>query len=130
VVLSRDQAAAVIAVRLFGSPFPELFDLKAPERETAAKEGFDPRQMGRYGCASHAVEIGHNGRAIQAAGYRCGAQGDWCLETRATLRSAGNVWFAQPATELVPYVQFLSDASAGSLLWNGRCVFYRQAGIS
>ena len=126
-VLSRDHAAAVVAVRVFGSRFSELFDLKANARASVGAASLGPEHIGRYGQAAHVVDIAANGHMLRAVGHRRDAHGVLRQETRAVLRAAGGVWFAQPATELVPYVQFLRNDAAGALLWNGRCVLRRQA---
>jgi hypothetical protein len=81
--------------------------------------------MGRYAQAAYVVDITSHGLALQATGYRRDAHGVLCHDTRALLRGAAGVWFAQPATEAVPYVQFLWSNTAGALLWNGRCVLHR-----
>lgn len=127
-VLSQKQAAAIIAVRLFGSRFPELFDLKATRREAGAATSIEPKHVGRYQRAAHAVDIAATGHVVRVIGYRRDAHGSLRDESHAILRAAGDVWFAQPATELVPYVQFLASDTAGELLWNGRCVWQRSDG--
>jgi CubicO group peptidase (beta-lactamase class C family) len=128
VVLSRDQPAALVAVRVFGAYLPELFDLRLPWRERVPCGRPDAHWCGRFEQAASIVAIAAGGGTLRAFSASRDASGVRHGAASAVLEpAAGGVWLARPATELVPYAQFVTHDEAGTLLWNGRCLLRRTA---
>jgi len=113
VVASRTHSAAVVAARVFGTHFPELFDLRVPAAPSAAQPG-----NGVFGSAAWHVEIQGREIYVRRRGVRAGH--------RASLdRLGGGVSLTRPALDSFPHVEVL--ARGGSLyLWNGRFVLRKR----
>jgi CubicO group peptidase (beta-lactamase class C family) len=117
-VLARTHSAAVIAARVFGRIFPELFGLRAPAESGAGSE--DSEWLGRYAHAALEVRIdrGPRGLVLDAHARRSDAP-----PLHARLNAAGAVRLASPANDRVPFVQLVSAApESARWLWNGRCL--------
>jgi len=127
-VFSAEQPAAVVAMRVFGARLPELFDLRPPSRPLGGVSHDGPRWPARYEHAAHVVSIEPMATRVrfmaQARNPSVGRREAFV----GTLRHvSGGVYFAEPATELIPYVQLVTAPDVGApLLWNGRFVLRRS----
>jgi CubicO group peptidase (beta-lactamase class C family) len=123
-VVAREQPAALVALGVLGKHFPELF----AGRTNVPAESRAPLRPGRYEQAAHVVAIAATPQGLCADGWdrdeRRVRRGQ-C--TSATLVRAGCIWFARPATGLVPYLEAVPGVDGAVWLWNGRVVL-RRAG--
>ena len=125
-VVAHEQAAALVAIAVFGARFPELFEQRA--RLPATPQPADNASAGIYEQAARVVAVTStsSGRCAEAwerddRGVRRGS------EVRAVLVPTGGVLFARPASELLPYAQHVTGANGEAWLWNGRWVLRRMA---
>jgi hypothetical protein len=126
-VAARGHAAAIVALRMFGRHLPELFDLRAPWGPPPAAR-LDARWLGRYEQAAQEIEIAAAGTTLRAVYARRAASGARLGALSVLLQpAAAGIWLARPATEAVPYVQFLTGDAGEPLLWNGRCVLRKAS---
>jgi CubicO group peptidase (beta-lactamase class C family) len=121
-VVSREQPAALVALGVLGKRFPELF-------AGLTRVPAEPRAQLLPGCyeqAAHVVAV-----AVTPQGLRAEA---WARDERgvrsgqgvsAVLVRAGCVWFARPASDLVPYLEAVPGVAGAACLWNGRVVLRR-----
>lgn len=121
VVMSRGQAAAIVAARLVGAALPELFDVRMPVRGTSVD--FDDC-VGRYASAAWSVDVESTPAGLELRARRRGERG--ARSERVPLRAAeGGLFFPQCAiSDSFPYVQFVAPrhAACDRYLWNGRFV--------
>jgi hypothetical protein len=116
VVESRLHSAAVVAARVFGAYWPELFDLRIPARSRAAPLG---HSTGTFASAAWTVAIHCRDGGLELRARRRG----WREVRRAGLHhAAAGVLFTRPVLETFPHVEVVSLDSAGTYLWNGRFV--------
>ena len=125
-VVAREQPAALVAIALFGSRFPELFEERS--RLPTAEQSPDNTGAGCYEQAARVVAVTSTPRGLCAEvwerddhGVRRGPP------TRASLVPLRGVLFAQPASELLPYAQHVTGANGAAWLWNGRWVLRARA---
>jgi hypothetical protein len=122
VVTSRDESAALLAARLFGSALPELFDPRIPLRGTSVDL---ERCAGRYASAAWTVdvEVAHGQLEITVGGWA-----NPRIE-RAGLRAVADGLFFRigACRDRFPYVQFVGGERSGgsTYLWNGQFVLPR-----
>lgn len=123
-VVAREQPAALVALGALGKHFAELF---AGRTRVPA----EPRAQllpGRYEQAAHVVSIAATPHGLRAEAWDRDERGAQRSErTSATLVRAGCIWFARPASGLVPYLEAVPGANGAAWLWNGRVVL-RRAG--
>jgi CubicO group peptidase (beta-lactamase class C family) len=123
-VVAHEQPAALVALGVLGKHFPELF---AGRTSVPA----EPRALLLPGCyeqAAHVVAIARTPHGFRADAWdrdECGVQNG--KRASASLVRAGCIWFARPATGLVPYLEAVPGADGAVWLWNGRVVL-RRAG--
>jgi CubicO group peptidase (beta-lactamase class C family) len=122
VLFSRDHPASVVAARLFGSAFPELFDLRAPPM-LARGAATDAGIRGSFGNARFRAEVvaARGGLELLLEDRVRG------LRRRAALApAAAQVFFVRaPGIDEFPYVQLIGRRGTLGYLWNGRCVLPR-----
>jgi hypothetical protein len=125
-IASADQPAAVVAARVLGRVFPELFDLRIPgEPDTASADAVG--LAGRYGSAAWSVTVWRADEALRLRVL------DRTSGAPATARASSHgaragLFFCDPPLPWFPYVQFLR-AAGGDLryLWNGRFILRKVA---
>lgn len=121
-VVAREQAAALVALGVFGAYFEELFDGRARLPQAARP----PLQPGVYAQAARAVSVAGTPRGFEIEAWERDARGaPLGPRASAALVPAGAVLFAQPATELVPYLEVVAGSPGAAWLWNGRTVLRR-----
>lgn len=121
-VVASEQAAPLVALRVFGAWFAELFAMPArPPYEEQTGDAADVD--GAYEQAARVIVIAHAGGELQAEtwerderGARRGAA------ARAALVPAGGMFFGRPAREHLPYAELVTGENGARWLWNGRCV--------
>jgi CubicO group peptidase (beta-lactamase class C family) len=122
-VAARDRAASIVAIGLFSSRMPELFEQRS-KLPTAATDM--SQAAGVYEQAARVIAIEPTPRGLCAEAWERDACG---VRRGATARSllvpTGGVLFARPATELVPYVELVAGSNGRAWLWNGRTVLRR-----
>jgi CubicO group peptidase (beta-lactamase class C family) len=124
VVFAGAQAASLVALGLLGSHFPELFDGRKRLRLHGGSA--DDEACGAYSQAARVVTIAAAGRGLCADAWERDEHGARSgRAAHASLTRIGNVLFAQPASELMPYLELVSAAQGSAWLWNGRFVFRR-----
>jgi CubicO group peptidase (beta-lactamase class C family) len=123
-VVAHEQPAAVVALGVLGKHFGELFAGRS-------KVPAEPRAQllpGRYEQAAHVVAVAEGSSGLSASAWDRDERGMQRGQgSSATLVRAGGVWFARPATGLVPYLEAIPGADGTTWLWNGRVVL-RRAG--
>ncbi len=113
---STDQAAAVVAARIFGAYLPGLFELKVPPRANAVRE----RPVGAFSSAAWRVHI----REVRGESELCVRRSDSSDEWSAVLRVvAPGLWLTRPVLSVFPHVELVELDRA--YLWNGRFVLPR-----
>jgi CubicO group peptidase (beta-lactamase class C family) len=118
-VVAAKQAAALVALGLFGEHFAELFDGRA--RLPAEQRG--PLPPGTYAQAAQVVSVASTPRGLCAEAWQVEAGGaQRGSRSLATLVPVGGVLFALPSNELVPYLEAIEAAPNEVWLWNGRVV--------
>lgn len=122
VVVARERAAALVALGVFGEHFPELFEGRA-RLPTGAHA---PLRPGVYAQAARAVCVTSTTAGLRAEAWEREAHGAQ-RRTRASavLLSTGAVVFAQPANELMPYLEVVAGSPNSAWVWNGRTVLRR-----
>ena len=125
-VVAHEQAAALVAIAVFGARFPELFEQRA--RLPTAPQPADDAGAGIYEQAARVVAVTSTPRGFCAEAWERDDRGVRCgSEARASLVRTRGVLFAQPASELLPYAQHVTGANGAEWLWNGRWVLRRIA---
>jgi CubicO group peptidase (beta-lactamase class C family) len=125
-VFARAQAASLVALGMLGRHFPELFDGRTRLRLDGAPTGDDA--CGVYSQAARVVTIAAARPGLCAEAWERDEHGARSgRATHASLARMGNVLFAQPASELLPYLELVGGAQGSKWLWNGRFVL-RRAG--
>ena len=115
---STDHAAAVVAVRAFGSYLPELFGLRAPVRPSGTLE----RPTGAFRSAAWRVDVQPVGGELELRARRP----DGSDESSAVLRAAvPGLWLTRPVLSVFPHVELVELDR--EYLWNGRFVLLRAA---
>jgi CubicO group peptidase (beta-lactamase class C family) len=123
-VVAHEQPAALVALGALGKHLAELFAGRT-------RVPTEPRARLLPGCyeqAAHVVAIAATPHGLRAEAWdrdERGAQRG--QRTRAALVRAGCVWFARPASGLVPYLEAIPGLDGATWLWNGRVVL-RRAG--
>jgi CubicO group peptidase (beta-lactamase class C family) len=119
VVVAHEQPAALVALGVLGKHFAELF---AGRTRVPA----EPRAHLLPGCyeqAAHVVAIAATPRGLRADAWDRDERGvQRGHRTTATLVRAGCIWFARPASGLVPYLEAVPGVDGAAWLWNGRVV--------
>lgn len=121
-VVAGAQAAALIAVGVFGARLTELFESQArPLGEGPASDA-----SGTYEQAARVVEIAATPRGVRAETWERDEHGARRgVPARAVLVPARGVLFARPAREHLPFAEPVPGDNGASWLWNGRCVLRR-----
>jgi hypothetical protein len=125
-IASADQPAAVVAARVLGRVFPELFNLRIPaERDTASADAVG--LAGRYSSAAWSVNVELAGEALRLRVVdRTNGAADTAHASSHGARAG--VFFCDPPLPWFPYVQFLRAAGGDvRYLWNGRCILRKAA---
>jgi CubicO group peptidase (beta-lactamase class C family) len=120
-VVAREQSAAISAIGVFGAAFPELFAQRSTARVAPA-----PRAdaAGVYRQAARIVVIESTLEGLRAEAWERDERGRQRGQpARVKLVPMHSMLFAQPVTELVPYLQRVGFEGAG--LWNSRSVLRR-----
>jgi CubicO group peptidase (beta-lactamase class C family) len=127
-VASRDHPAAVVAARIFGTRLAELFELRVPQAGNRSSSA-DLQWPGVYEHAAHVVTVEATPTGLYARAHARDERGaPRGKPTSVALGPAGDgVFFAQPSSELLPYVQFVPLRDGAAALWNGRWVLRRSA---
>lgn len=115
-VLGRTHSAAVVAAKLFGRLYPELFAFRPPGDSGPCSDSTE--WLGRFAQAALEVRIerGACGLVLRAQARRDGAA---AIEAR--LAHTGAVRLAYPANDRVPFVQLVEPPQEKARwLWNGR----------
>ena len=121
-VVASVQAAALVALCIFGARLAELFESAArPRNEEPTGD-----VSGVYEQAARVIAIGATARELQAETWERDEHGvPRGVPTRAALVPARGVLFARPASEHLPFVEPVQGANGAPWLWNGRCVLRR-----
>ena len=120
-VVAREQSAAIAAIGVFGAAFPELFAQRSTARVAPAPAG-DP--AGVYGQAARIVVVESTPSGLRAEAWERDERGrPRGQPARVQLVPTHSMLFAQPVTELVPYLQRVGFK--GAWLWNSRSVLRR-----
>jgi CubicO group peptidase (beta-lactamase class C family) len=115
-VLARTHSAAVIAAKVFGRAFPELFALRPPPGSGVG--GDDSAWVGRYAQAGLEVRIDRGAGGLLLGAY---ARRSDTPPIHARLTAAGAVRLATPANDRVPFVELVAAGpERARWLWNGR----------
>lgn len=125
-IASADQPAAVVAARVLGRVFPELFDLRI-SAEPSAASGDVVRLAGRYGSAAWSVTVELAGETLRLRVVDR-ASGAAATAHASSHGARAGVFFSDPPLPSFPYVQFLRVAGGGvRYLWNGRFILRKVA---
>lgn len=124
-VVASEEAAALVALRVFGAHLAELFEMPArPSR--GEQRGFAAGVPGSYEQAARVVVIARANGALHAETWQRDARGArHGVPARAMLVPAGRVLFGRPAREHLPYAELVTGENGARWLWNGRCVLRR-----
>jgi CubicO group peptidase (beta-lactamase class C family) len=124
-VVACEQAAALVAIGVFGARLPELFEQRS--KLPGGRVSTDARRAaGVYEQAARVVAIEPTPHGLFASAWERDDGGRRRgTPTRALLVPTRGVLFAQPATELVPYVELIPGPTGAAWLWNGRTVLRR-----
>jgi CubicO group peptidase (beta-lactamase class C family) len=122
-VVSSAQAAALVAVRVFGLSLPELFESMAQLRSA----GHTSDLPGTYEQAARVIAIATTPSGLLAETWERDERGMRRGEpTCASLASTRGVLFAQPAREHLPFAEPVRALDGARWLWNGRCVLRQR----
>jgi len=125
-VVARAQAASLVALGVFGSHFPDLFEGRM-RLETKIGPA-SKRVLGVYSQAARIIAISATQHGLSADAWERDEHGARTgTITRASLVRIGDVLFAQPASDLMPYLEVVYDPQGSTCLWNGRFVLPRAA---
>jgi CubicO group peptidase (beta-lactamase class C family) len=121
-VVASAQAAALVALGVFGRRLAELFESTArPPNDGAIGD-----ISGVYEQVARVVTIASTRHGLQAETWERNEHGvRRGLPGRASLVPARGVLFAQPASEHLPFAEAVAGANGARWLWNGRCVLRR-----
>jgi CubicO group peptidase (beta-lactamase class C family) len=118
IAASSEQAAAVVAARVFGAYLPELFELQVPARPNAALG----LPTGVFRSAAWRVDI----RQVDGESALRARRSDGTAESSAILRAVlPGLWLTRPVLSVFPHVELVALDRA--YLWNGRFVLPRLA---
>ncbi len=121
-VVASAQAAALVALRVFGARLAELFESQA--RPPGAGSASDV--SGAYEQAARVVAIAATPRGLHAEAWERDEHGvRRGVPARAALVPVRGVLFARPAREHLPFVEPVPGGNGARWLWNGRCVLRR-----
>ncbi len=121
-VVASAQAAALVALRVFGTRLAELFEPMA----RSSNERSTGDVCGVYEQAARNVTIAATQDGLQAETRERNERGTpCCVAARASLVPARGVLFARPVREHLPFVELVAGANGARWLWNGRCVLRR-----
>jgi hypothetical protein len=121
-VVASTQAAALVALGVFGARLKELFESAAPPPNGRPASDVP----GVYEQAARSVTIAATPRGLVAETCERDEHGvPRGVPARALLVPARGVLFAQPAREHLPFVELVPGANGTPWLWNGRCVLRR-----
>jgi CubicO group peptidase (beta-lactamase class C family) len=121
-VVASAQAAALVALGVFGARLAELFESQAGPRDAGPASDVS----GAYEQAARVVAIAATPRGFQAETWERDEHGARCgVPARAALVPARGVLFARPAREHLPFVAPVQGTNGARWLWNGRCVLRR-----
>jgi CubicO group peptidase (beta-lactamase class C family) len=122
-VVAQEQSASVVALGMFGTRFPELFEGR--KRMPAEMAGGSPLP-GVYAQAARAIAIEATPHGLCTEAWERDEHGrQRGARRRARLGRLGGVLLARPASELVPYLEPISAGGPSAWLWNGRFVLRR-----
>lgn len=123
-VIAREQTAAVLALALFGARFPELFENRTQLPSEAPRA---PHVTpGIYEQAARVVTVTATRQCFSAEAWQRDDRGERRGSAiHARLVPTRGVLFAQPASELVPYLQHVDGTNGAAWLWNGRGLLRR-----
>jgi hypothetical protein len=126
VVVAHEQPAALVAFGVLGKHFPELF----AGRTSVPTEPRAQLLPGRYEQAAHVVAVAETPHGLSVSAWDRDGRGARCGQrTTAALVRVGCIWFARPATGLVPYLEAVPGVDGAVWLWNGR-VLLRAGGLA
>jgi CubicO group peptidase (beta-lactamase class C family) len=124
-VVAHEHPAVLAALGVLGKHLPELF----AGRTTVPAEPRAQLVPGRYEQAAQVVAIAATPDGLRADAWdrdeRRAQRGE---RTSTTLVRAGSIWFARPATGLVPYLEVVPAVDGAAWLWNGRVLMRRVGG--
>ncbi len=123
-VIAREQAAAVLALALFGTRFPELFENRTQLPSESPRAPHET--AGSYEQAARVVTVTATRTCFGAEAWQRddhGARRGPTIHVR--LVPTRGLLFAQPASELVPYLQHVDGTDGAAWLWNGRGLLRR-----
>ena len=126
-VVAREQAAAFVALE----PFSAAVSRSCSSGARGCRATADRRQrrlpLGTYAQAARVVVVSATPRGFCAEAWERdehGARRGSAVRVQS-LAAAGGVLFAQPASELMPYLEAIRGANGAAWLWNGRCILRR-----
>lgn len=120
-VIASKEPAALVALRVFGTHMPEVF-----EPQTKATTDEPPRAFaGVYAQAARAVAVVRAPDEWYAHTWQRGVGGVQEAPVRSSLVPVRGVLFARPAREHLPYVEPVGSENGARWLWNGRCILRR-----
>jgi CubicO group peptidase (beta-lactamase class C family) len=120
-VAASDEAAALVASRVFGAHVPEVFEPPAMPAAAAPPSAL----VGVYAQAARVVCVVRRADAWLAHTWQRGADGVRDEPVRASLVPVRGVLLARPAREHLPYVEIVAGENGARWLWNGRCLLRR-----
>ena len=124
-VLASEEAAALVALGVFGARVPELFEWQAmPAHDRPAHDAADA--PGAYEQAARAIVISRAPCGLQSETWERDERGARRgTPARASFVGARGVLFSRPANEHLPYAELVRGEGGARWLWNGRCVLRR-----
>jgi CubicO group peptidase (beta-lactamase class C family) len=127
VVIASEEAAALVALAVFGSRLAEVFEWRTmPSRGEASDAAVAEDAPGTYEQAARVVAIVRVPHGLQVETWERDEHGaPRGAPRRASLAPIRGVLFGKPASEHLPYAELVASESGGRWLWNGRCVLRR-----
>jgi hypothetical protein len=125
-IVAREQPAAIVALSVFSRHFAELFERRMRLLGEDGPAISDALPLGAYAQAARVVVVSATPRGLCAEAWERDEHGaQRGVRSRAALAAAGGVLFAQPASELMPYLEAIRVGNGAAWLWNGRCILRR-----